>query len=370
MTISKTVRNGLLVAAGLLAFTAIAPAQEQEVTIQMTSTWPPGIDLIQADQHFVEIVNSLGEGSIQIQFFPGESLIPSTQVFDAVRSGSIQASADWPGYWAGTDTAFSLIGSFPMFFGVADYILWIQSWGGAALFDEVYGKYDMKYLPYSLISTESGLRGNTPIASLEDLAGKRVRMSGRPQGAILAEFGASQIMLPGSEVYQSLERGVVDAAEFSMPSTDLGMGFQEVTKHQMSPGWHQPGSMSGVMINQAVWDGLSDKQKKILETAAAATMTWSLAHYEKASVEAVKKFAEAGTTVHKLSDEDMAKLQSLSNKLLVDEACANPLFAKVALSQLEYLDDYSQWRDMQGEFSLGRNLSEFPDIEAVRGCAE
>lgn len=370
MNVFSTIRKGLLAAAGVFALATAATAQDKEVSIQMTSTWPPGIDLIQGDQHFVEIVNSLGEGNIQIKFFPGESLIPSTQVFDAVRSRSIDASADWPGYWAGTDTAFSLIGSFPMFFSAADYLLWIKNWGGQEKFDEVYGKYGMKYLPYALITTESGLRGNTPITSLDDLSGKRLRMSGRPQGAILSEFGASQIMLPGSEVYQSLERGVVDAAEFSMPSTDLGMGFDEVTKHQMSPGWHQPGSLSGVMINKEVWDGLSDKQKKILETAAAATLTWSLAHYEKASVEAIKKFAEAGTSVHKLSDEDMAKLQSLSNKLLVEQACENPLFAQVALSQIEFLDDYSQWRGMQGEFALGRNLSELPDVEAVRACAE
>lgn len=357
--------------AGILALgTAVAVAQEEEVTIQMTTTWPPGINLIDSDEHFVDLVNRLGEGSIQIQFFPGESLVPSTQVFDAVRSGSIQASADWPGYWAGTDTAFALIGSFPMFFTIADYLLWINHWGGAELFDEVYGRYNIKYLPYAILGTESGLRSNQPLASLEDLNGKRVRMSGRPQGGILEEYGAAQVMLPGSEVYQSLERGVVDAAEFSMPSTDLGMGFAEVTSHWMSPGWHQPASIGGVMINIEVWNSLSDKQKLILETAAAATMSWAIGYFEKNSVEAVRAFEEAGTEVHRLSDEDMAELQSVANRLLVEESCANPLFAEVALSQLEYLQDYSQWREMQGEFALGRNLSEMPDVEAVRECTE
>lgn len=369
MRLLSVARNALLAAAGMLAFGTGAMAQK-EVTIQMTSTWPPGINLMESDVHFADLVNVLGEGSLKIKFHPGESLVPSTQVFDAVRSGSLAAAADWPGYWGGTDTAFALLGAFPMLFTAADYLLWIQEWGGAELFDEVYGKYGMKYLPYAILSTESGPRGNTQMTSLADLKGKRIRMSGRPQGAILATFGASQIMVPGSEVYQALERGVVDAAEFSMPTVDLGMGLQEVTKFLLSPGWHQPGSMGGVMISRKVWDGLSDRQKKIMETAATATMAWSTAHFEKGSSDAVRKFDKAGTKTSRLAPEDMAKLQHEANKLLVQEACGNPLFAKVALSQLEYLKDYAEWREMQGEFALGRNLSEFPDIEAIRKCVK
>lgn len=357
------------VGALILGYTP-AFAQDKPVTIQMTTTWPLGINLIESDQHFVELVNMLGEGTIQIDFFPGETLVPSTQVFDAVQSGSIQAAADWPGYWAGTDTAFSLIGAFPMFFSMGDYLLWIKSWGGAELIDKVYGKYNIRYIPYGILSTESGLRSKEPLTSLADLSGKRLRMSGRPQGEILKELGAAQVMLPGSEVYQSLERGVVDGAEFSVPSTDLGMGFDEVTGHWMSPGWHQPASTAGVMINIDVWNSLSDRQKGILEAAADATLSWAIAHFEKTSVEAVRAFKEAGIEVHKLSDEDLAKLQTMSNKILVDESCANPLFAEVALSQLEYMQDYSTWREMQGEFAVGRNIAELPDIEAVRACAK
>src|SRR5690606_31067453 len=132
MRMLTTIKRGVLAAASiaLLATGATVSAQDKEVTIQMTSTWPPGINLIETDKHFVELVNKLGKGVIQIKFHPGESLVPSTQVFDAVRSGSIDASADWPGYWGGTDTAFALLGAFPMFFTGADYVLWIQGWDG------------------------------------------------------------------------------------------------------------------------------------------------------------------------------------------------------------------------------------------------
>lgn len=356
--------------ASFMAFGAGMALADDPVNIQMTTTWPEGINLIEADKHFVDLVNKLGEGSINIDFFPGNTIVPSTQVFDAVRSGATQAAADWPGYWAGANTAFSLLGSFPMLFTAQDYVLWINEWGGAEMFDEAYGLYNIKYLPYAIISTESGLRSTKPLASLDDLEGKRLRMSGRAQGAILAELGGAQVMLPGSEVYQSLERGVVDAAEFSSPSTDYGMGFQEVTQHWSAPGWHQPGSAAGVMIAQDVWDGLSEKQKFIMQTAAQATMAWSISYYERTSAEATKAFTEAGVKVSTLSAEDMTRLQAMANANLVTEACENPLFAKITVSMLEYMKEYEQWREMQGEFAQGRNLSVFPDLEAIRACAE
>ncbi|SFU10522.1 TRAP transporter substrate-binding protein DctP [Sedimentitalea nanhaiensis] len=369
----KTIIAKQLVAlgiAGTMTLGAEMALASDPVNIQMTTTWPEGINLIEADKHFVELVNKLGEDAINIDFFPGNTIVPSTQVFDAVRSGATQAAADWPGYWAGTNTAFSLLGSFPMLFSAQDYVLWINEWGGAEMFDAAYGEYGIKYLPYAVISTESGLRSTKPLASLDDLNGKRLRMSGRAQGAILAELGGAQVMLPGSEVYQSLERGVVDAAEFSSPSTDYGMGFQEVTQYWMAPGWHQPGSVAGVMIAQEVWDGLSDKQQFILKTAAQATMNWSIGYYERTSAEATKAFTDTGVTVSTLSAEDMTRLQEMSNANLVKEACDNPLFAKITVSKLEYLKEYEQWREMQGEFAQGRNLSTFPDLEAIRACAE
>lgn len=343
-------------------------ASAQDTTIRMTSTFPQGINLIDADVHFAEVVNRLGKDIIKIDFYPGGDLVPSGQVFDAVQSGAIEASADWPGYWAGSDTAFGLIGAFPMLFNADDYRNWVTNWGGADVIDKVYGNFGIKYLPYYVLSAESGLRSTSAIAALEDLSGKRLRMSGRPQGEILRQLGAAQVQLPGSEVYQSLERGVVDAAEFSVPSTDLSMGFQEVTQHLLSPGWHQPGSMGGVMIKLSVWEALNDQQQAILETAAQATMNWSTGYFDHGSAAALRKFEEAGTEVHQLSDGELARLQEMSNKVLEEESCANPLFAEVAVSMLEYLADYEQWRSMQGDFAGGRNLSNTPDLEKIRSC--
>lgn len=365
----KPVKKLLPFVCALLALTFIqGAAAKDKITITMTSTWPTGISLIKADQHFVKTVNELAGDDLEIKFHPGGTLVPSGQVFDATSSGSVDASADWPGYWAGRDSTFALLGSFPMLLTAGDYLLWLQQWGGFEAFQKVYGKFGMVYLPYNVISMESGLRSKEPLTSLADLKGKRLRMSGRPQGEILKKLGAAQVQLPGGEVYQALERGVVDGAEFSQPGIDWSMGLQEVTSNWLAPGWHQPGGVGGVMINKKVWDKLSNKQQALLKTAANATLTWSLAYFEKSSAVATHKFLEQGTEVHRLSDDELERLQKLANQELVDEACKNTLYAQVAYTQVEFLKEYAEWRKLEQPFGFGRNLSSLPDEDKIKSC--
>lgn len=357
-----------MLAAGALALSCMSAAVAAPVKIKMTSTWPSGINLIEADKHFVKIVNTLGGDRVKIDFFDGGTLVPSTQVFDATSSGTIDASADWPGYWAGQSPAFALLGSYPMLLTGGDYILWLQQWGGFEAFQDVYGQFGMVYLPYSVIPMESGLRSRNALPTLDSLKGKRLRMSGRPQGEILKALGAVQVQLPGGEVYQALERGVVDGAEFSAPGVDWGMGLQEVTKHWTTPGWHQPGSVGGVMINKKAWDKLGAENQALLRTAADATMAWSFAFFNKDSVKATRMFREKGTEIHKLSAEEMERLQAIANDALVKESCENVVFAKVALSQVRFLEEYSEWRELQGQLGFGRNPV-MPDVKKIEECA-
>lgn len=364
-------RKGVLAAGcAALALTFTQGVAAEPMKMQMTTTWPTGISLIDSDRHFVETVNQLAGDRLEIDFHPGGTLVPSTQVFDAVSSGSIDASGDWPGYWAGNDSAFALLGSFPMMLTAGDYLLWLQQWGGFEAFQKVYGKFDMVYLPYSVISMESGLRTKKALKSLEDFDGKRLRMSGRPQGEILKALGAAQVQLPGGAVYQALERGVVAGAEFSSPGVDWGMGFQEVTSHWTVPGWHQPGSVGGVMINREVWKEMGPDLQAVLKIAARETMTWALAHFEKTALEAVNNFLDAGVEVHKLSDRELERIQELANKELIRAACDNPLYAEIALSQVRFLEDYAAWRELQQPFAFGRNLSSLPDAEKIKSCME
>ncbi len=356
-----------MIAAGALSVALTGTAMAQE-SWTMTTTWPSSLELIEMDKHFVELANKLTGDDLNIEFFEGGALVPSGEVFGAVQSGTIQAGADWPGYWAGRNSAFSPLATTASLFNAVDYVNWIQQWGGAELYNEIYGKFGMVYLPYGVTNNESGFRTNKKIETLDDLQGMRLRLSGLEQGRLLEKLGGSQVSMAGGEIYQSLERGVIDGAEFSTPNVDFSGGFQQVTKFWATPGWHQSASIFGVMINKASWDALSPETQDTLKVAAEANLIWSLAFTEKRATEAYQKFKDAGIEITRYDDETLARIQVMANEVIVQTACENPDSAKVYLSQVEYLNDYAKWRDASAPFNLGRTPNG-PDVEKLRECA-
>ena len=187
-------------------------------------------------------------------------------------------------------------------------------------------------------------------------------MSGRNQGKILEKLNAAQTMMAGGEIYQALERGVIDAGEFCNPATDWGMGFQEVTEYWASPGWHQPNSLLGVMINQEAWDELPDHLKAVVGQAAMANFTWSWSYYEYGAIEGTENFLNAGIELTRLDDASLAKIQEYAWASLLEDARENPDFAKIAYSQVKFLHDFGKWRDICEPFGFGRNPEGVDDV--------
>ncbi len=352
-----------LTATMLLAGTASAAKNEWT----MTSVWPSSLELMKLDEKWVELANKLTGDELQIKFFEGGALVPSGEVFAAVENGTIQAGADWPGYWAGRDAAFSPIATHTSLFNAVDFVNWIQEWGGADIYNKIYGKYGMVYLPYGVTNNESGFRSIKPIRNLEDLKGKRLRLSGLEQGKVLERLGGNQVSMAGQELYQALERGVIDGAEFSTPNVDVSAGLHQVTKYWATPGWHQSASVFGVMINKADWDKLDAATQEKLKIAADATMLWSLSFTEKRAIDGYDTFKKAGVEINRMDDESLAKIQDISNEVMVEVACQSPLAAEVYVSQAEYLADYKEWRDASAPFNMGRSPTG-PDLDKLKAC--
>lgn len=350
----------------LLGYSSSAVAKG--ITWRVVTTWTPAITLIKSDQHFIEIVNEICKDELELKLFPAGEIVSSFEVFSAVQSGTVQGGFDWPGYWAGKNTAFGVLGALPGGPSQMDLFTWIYKGGGAELADEVYGKFGMKYLYHNLISAESGVRGNKAFTKLSDFKGAKIRMSGMFQGEILKQLGASQVMLAGQEIYQALEKGVIDAAEFSTPDNDWGLGLQEVTKIWNVPGWHQPASTGGFLINRKAWDALPKNVQAKIKWAAMANIIWCAAHYNYESGIYAKKFVDKGTKVSYLDDAALAEIQRMSYKVFMEEAKKNPLFAKCVYSMYQTMSVLSHYRDK--EIALLKRPITLPDMEELRKAAE
>ncbi len=360
--ISIVLISGIL----LLGFIGIHRAESAEKVIRwkMSCYFPKSFYFYKSDEYFVKLVDQMSGGRLKIQLFPIGALVGTYDLFDAVGKGAVDCASEWPTTWSGIDAGFDLLGTTPMLFTDLDYQLWLWNFGGLQIAQDLYAKYNLKWFPeYTLGGTESGYHSKKPIKSLADFKGLKIRQSGKVQGEVLHALGASPVSIAGGEVYTAMERGVIDACEYSTPANDYSMGLHEVAKWMVVPGWYQTSSIIGFIINMDKWNKLPSDLKAIVKGALSQTYIWtnSCGHYF--GMEAVDKMEKAGVKITYLSSEDLEEIQKLVNQSMIKRAASHENYAKVAKSMISYLERVKTWRSMQKPFSWGTGISSiYPNI--------
>ncbi|MGX8791810.1 TRAP transporter substrate-binding protein [Oceanobacillus sp. M60] len=329
---------------------------------RMSSTYPSGSIQFERDKRFAELVNELSNGRLDITLHQEGELTASDQLLDTVSNGTIEAGGDWPGSWSGLNSAFSLLGTSAAGMSVFDYAMWIQSDEGMEIYNEIYGQQNLVYFPYNIPATESGIRSTEPIESLEDLNGLNIRFVGTVQSRLMQEFGGNPVNLPAGELYESIQRGVIDAVEFSGPSGDKALNLDEVTNYVATPSWHQTASVTGVMINQDVWESLPEDLQLVVDTAAKTTMLETTFDelYQDALV--TGEMIESGSvTVTEFPEEDVETIIETTIKIQDELAEENSDFAMVLESQKEFMKTFSGYRDIMGPWGFGTNAETLLD---------
>ncbi len=317
----------------------------------------------EADVNLAETINKMSGGRLEISIHPAGELIPAFEVFDAVRTGAIQAGAAWPTYWTGKNTAFDLFCSLGFMMHPADWITWLYEGGGLELGQELYAKYNIKFFPMAVTGPESGFRTNKPVRSLDDFKGLKLRTGVLQTIWVLEQLGANPVRIPGGEIYMGLKLGTIDGAEYGVPSTDWGLKFQEITKYWMIPaGWHQVGTISDLMINMDAWNKLPPDLQAIVEQATKANMIWAYAKANRDAISALENFKAAGIEEVELDAEVQERLEALSIEFMEQEAARNPDYAKIAKSIVDHVKRYDAVRKFEGRFSSGTALKRYPQI--------
>lgn len=373
-------------AAAAEAAPAAAAAPVETFNWKMVSCWSPQYHLGDQDREFMVRLDALVGDQMKVDYFVENALVGPKEVFDAVKDDVAQLGSDYPGYWAGKDTAFNLLSSWPMWMDAYDYINWIyydpsfagrmndeiakpgNSVGqGMKEYKRVYGNFGIEAFPFGPITIESGPRGTKPIKGLADYKGLKIRMSGSSQGQILKKLDAAQVGIQSSEVYQAMQTGVIDAAESCTPYLDWGLGYNEITKYSSHPGWHQPGSMCSLLVNKAKFDTLPQNIKSAIEIAAQATALQTLAMEDRSSGIYTNKFRdEVGVQSFKLPEADLKVLAGYSVEIMYEFAAKNPSFAQTAYSMASYMHEYQAWRQLNDIYGHGWADLPLPDLAKLK----
>ena len=327
--------------AGLLT-TGAASAQE---TLEMTSAFGKNLPILgTAATDFVDNINGISS-EVEFEHFDPGKLVPALEALDAVSSGSVDAAYATSGYWQGKINAASLFAAVPFGPEAGEFLGWILYDDGAKYWQQMYDDngYNVVAMPCGVIAPETSGWFKKEINSVEDLQGLNMRFFGLGAKA-MQKLGVSTSLLGASDIFPALERGAIDATEFSMPRIDARLGFHKIAKYNYFPGWHQPSTLFELLVNKDVWEDLDEKAQKQIEVACLANITTNLAEGEATNYAAmVDNVENNGVIIKQWPPEMLEAFEGAWNEVVAELAEGDPFFQEVWSDLQEYREGYRVW---------------------------
>jgi len=325
-----------------IALTTAASAQEK---LELTSAFGQHLPILgTAAVDFVEKINGISD-QVEFEHFDPGKLVPALEALDAVSAGSVDAAYATTGYWQGKINAASLFAAVPFGPEASEFLGWVLYDDGAKYWQQMYDDngYDVKTLPCGVIAPETSGWFKKEINTVEDLKGLNMRFFGLGAKA-MEKLGVSTSLLGASDIFPALERGAIDATEFSMPLIDARLGFHKIAKYNYFPGWHQPATLFELLVNRDIWDDLDEKAQKQIEVACLANITTNLAEGEALNYAAmIENETNNGVIIKQWSPEMLSAFEGAWNEVAAELAADDEFFQEVWADFQEYREGYGVW---------------------------
>lgn len=331
----------------LVAVTQTSSAQER-IRWKLHSAWGSSVPHLGTSAvRFSKNIERMSGGKFTMKFFEPGALIPANEGFDATSKGSIESAWSTAGYDVGKYPALAFFTAVPFGPSVGEYFAWKKFGGGDDIQNEIYAKHNIVRMDCFAIGPETSGWFKVEIKKLEQLRGMKMRFFGL--GArVMQKLGVSTQLLAGGDIFPALEKGVIDATEFSMPAMDIKYGFYQIAKNNYFPGWHQQVSISQLLINKDKWDKLPDQYKAMIEIACGDSI-----HHTYAETEYVNPFAmlemgtKYGVKTRRWTDKQIGVFEKAWNEVVAEDSAKDPLFKKVADSYKKFRATYAKWGEAQ-----------------------
>ncbi len=334
---ARSRRTFLAGAAAAGAATVAAPAvhAQSPIKLKFQSTWPNKDIFHEFAQDFVKRVNEMAAGKLELELLAAGSVVPAFQLLDAVNAGILDGGHGVSAYWYGKNKAFSLFGTAPAFGWNANQMLgWINYGGGQQLYNELV----RDILKLNVVGFLTGPMPTQPlgwfkkeIASADNLKNLKYRTVGLAAD-LNGELGVSVTILPGGEIVPAIDRGLIDGAEFNNPSSDLLLGFPDVSKLYYVQSYHQALECFELLFNKTKFDALPKELQAIIKyagEAASADMSWKAQDRYSKDIEAIKaRGVKVLPTPKPVLEAQLAAWDKVIAKLGAD-----PFFKKIVDSQ-------------------------------------
>jgi TRAP-type mannitol/chloroaromatic compound transport system substrate-binding protein len=321
--------------AALMAGGMAFAAQAQTTTLRIQTHYAPESVSGKLAARYVDDVQTMSNGEIQIEMFYSSSVVKSVETFDAAATGILDCDMTGGAYQTGKNPAFQFVGDIMGGYDTPyQQLSWLYYGGGLDAAQALYNKFDMQLVGWWIYGQES-LASSKPIRNADDFKDWKFRSPPGLETKIFEKLGAKPIVMDFTEIFTALESGIIDGADASGLANNKSMGLYDIVKHANFPGFHSMPS-DHLACNKAKWDAMPEAHRRIMSTAMEALALRTALTFEKANAEAAAELKEQGVTLYAWSDEDRQKFRDASQASWGEFATTDEAKALVE-SHLTYL---------------------------------
>ena len=330
-------------AGAIVGAPAIVRAQPA-IRWRLASSFPKSLDtLFGTVEHVVQRVGQITGGKFQISVHAAGEIVPPLQVLDAAQAGTIELAHTALYYFFGKEPSWSLACAIPFGLNCRQYNSWWHYGGGGKLFNEFANK---------AAGVQAFLCGNTgaqmggffrkEINTVEDLKGLKFRIAGMA-GQMLAKLGVVPQQLPAGDIYSSLEKGAIDAAEWTVPYDDEKLGLHKVAKYYYYPGFWEGGPALHVIGSQKALATLPPEYRAALEVACEEGNSLMMAKYDFLNPPALKKMIGTGAVLKAFPRPVMEAAFKAAQEVYAETSAKSADFKKLSDHYFAYQRELVPW---------------------------
>lgn len=345
---TQTRNSGETTATGTASPASSLPAVEW----QMATSWPVSLEtLFGGAKLFADRVAAMTDGKFKITPRAAGELAPGLEVLNVVSQGAVPCGHTASYYYVGKSPVMGFGSSLPFGFTAQQQNAWLYEGGGLKQLQDLYAsKFNVVQFPAGNTGAQMGGWFRKEISSINDLQGLKMRIPGLG-GQVMGKLGVTVQTLPGGEIFQALQTGAIDAAEWVGPFDDEKLGLNKVAQFYYYPGWWEPGTTLEVQINLDEWKKLPPEYQAAVETAAYEANMVVLSRYESQNNEALQRLVQGGVQLRQYSNEIMAAAEKASFELYDEFAGKDADFKTVFDSWKQFRDRVYAWNKLnEGSF--------------------
>ncbi len=331
--------------AGVLAAGSGPAIVHAQTTIRwrLASSFPKSLDtLFGSSELFAKQISDMSGGKFTITTHAAGELMPALGVLDGVSNGTVEMANTAPYYFFGKDPTYALDCAIPFGLNQRQMNAWMYEGNGLKLMREFYAKVNIVNFPMGNTTAQMGGWYRKEIKSVADLKGLKFRVGGFG-GQVLAKLGVVSQNIPAGEIYQALEKGTIDAAEWVGPYDDLKLGLHKVAPYYYYPAWWEGGAQLALYVNQKAYDGLSAEYKAMIFAAATAAGTDLVAKYDYRNPGALKQLVSGGAKLAHFPKDMTASAFKAANEVYDELNATNPAWKKIFADFVVWRRDANLW---------------------------